>query len=732
MTLNQFLQRYQFNTKTNRIGGGGFGDVYKAFDNDIDSYVAIKVAQRKANHPELTLHKEIEVAKNLPKHKNIAKYQECHTFEPGGFGEVDYAIMTFYPKGSLADLMANEQLSHSQIEFIIEGIIDGLECLHNNQIIHRDLKPQNILIQEREGNYIPKITDFGISKIVEDFENSKYSNSSIFGTTAYSSPEQLSHKQKIGYNTDIWSLGIIVWQLFLGETPFKSMANEDNSANAAKLIHNICNEPLSKEIANIPQPYQNLVKQCLLKNNDKRLSTVENARQLINTIEPLKAEPKPISIIDKEAKKEIPIVKGTDILDKSKEKVKQHKPKAKKWLYALPLLLLLPLAYLAITQLTKPKFEDVREYHEGLAAAKKDGKWGFIDRNKKTVINFSFDEAADFSNGSSHGFIEDNPFVINKMGEIVSMPSLTHLESFKEGFSVAISGQTCIYFDNDFKILKTFQDAQSCYDFHQNLAIVNYHDYCKVLHVSGKFENFPCDNMLSFREDIAPCQKNGKWGFVHKSGSVIYPNELVYLTEFSEGKAVVSNDGVNHYFINKKGDRIFNSDYKNAWFFTENRAAVLVNNKWGFINADGKLVVKNAYDEVLQFSEGKAACSINDKWGFIDLQGRLLIDFKFEEVRNFSEGLAAVKTKDGWGYLDSNGKLKIYAQFDQGFDFKEGIARVRLNSVFGYIDKSGSKLILPQFEKAKDFSEGFAAIQKNGFWDYIDKNGQYIYQIIED
>jgi len=493
MTFQQFIARYKFNMETDHIGGGGFGNVYKALDVETDTYVAIKIAPRNPQHPNLTLNKELEVASKLPTNENIAKYRECYTFDQPGVGKIDYAIMTYYVEGSLADLLKRKKLSVDEIDQILTGLLNGLDCLHSNQIIHRDLKPQNILIQEREGNYIPKITDFGISKIVEDFENSKYSNSSIFGTTAYSSPEQLSDKQKIGYNTDIWSLGIIVWQLFLGETPFKSMAIEDNSANAAKLIHNICNEPLPKELVKIPQPYQNLVKQCLLKSNVERLRSVENARQLINTIELKKPEPKPTINIEK--KKEEPIIAGTDILEDSNKENKPDlkklqkekkeigltpkKQKKKNSLYALPLLVLLPLLYLAITQLNKPKFDVINhnfgkvesneisiqskkeklndnskflkkqaiykqerngswgaidkegniripfEYKElygmsdGLVRVRKEEFYGFVDFNGKVIIDLQFDDAKNFIDSKAEVMINQKWYTIDKEGKCI-------------------------------------------------------------------------------------------------------------------------------------------------------------------------------------------------------------------------------------------------------------------------------------------------------------------------
>src|SRR5690606_22316719 len=100
------------------------------------------------------------------------------------------------------------------------GILNGIAHLHHSNILHRDLKPSNILIEiDRSDNYVPKITDFGLSKLLGNEDASLISNSFAGGTLDYSSPEQL-HGYKLKYNSDLWSFGVIAYDVLTGEKPF--------------------------------------------------------------------------------------------------------------------------------------------------------------------------------------------------------------------------------------------------------------------------------------------------------------------------------------------------------------------------------------------------------------------------------------------------------------------------------------------------------------------------------
>ena len=255
MTLEEFTQRFKYTTD-NIIGEGAFSKVYKARDIIRSRDVVVKVMEVSKKTEKFRLRQEVKLAQKLrekQEHQNIAFYESCYTFSNSYFGERDFAIMQYYPEGNLQQLIKNENLSNKEQEIIINGILAGIAHLHKNKILHRDLKPQNILIvRESDGTYVPKITDFGLSKFSSDDTASNISQSFIGGTPVYSAPEQFSVKTKnIGFNVDLWSFGAIVYFILRGKAPFKWGGTSLSFQEAGALFD------LPKDVENIKSPIKN-------------------------------------------------------------------------------------------------------------------------------------------------------------------------------------------------------------------------------------------------------------------------------------------------------------------------------------------------------------------------------------------------------------------------------------------------------------------------------------------
>ena len=273
MTLQQFQQRYTYNPSTDFLGGGGFGSVFKAYDTYLDRYVAIKIAKVNPEFESLRLRKEVDMVQNLPDHPNIANYDTCYTFVQMD-GEYDFGIMQCYEEGNLLQLLNKNVLTFAQKQSILTQMLDGLSFLHNNGIIHRDLKPQNVLIVNRKGEYIPKITDFGISKQLDMNQSSVVNNSHNAGTWAYASPEQLSTKQ-IRKNTDLWSFGVIAYQVFTGAQPFTTGGHSNTNSGLVELFRQINSGVLPDAIGGVAEPWQGIIRRCLVADAGKRVRSCE-------------------------------------------------------------------------------------------------------------------------------------------------------------------------------------------------------------------------------------------------------------------------------------------------------------------------------------------------------------------------------------------------------------------------------------------------------------------------
>jgi serine/threonine protein kinase len=211
------------------LGQGGMAAVYKAYQPNVDRYVALKILPRHfASDPQFVARFEQEA-------KVLAKLQHPHILPVHDYGAADgytYIVMPFIQNGTLADLLKGRRLPLAQIGRIISQIGDALDYAHSRGLVHRDIKPSNVLLDER-GNCL--LTDFGIAKILEDNSNLTVTGG-IMGTPAYMSPEQ-GRGEKVDHRTDIYALGVILYEMATGRVPYTA-----ETAMAVMLKH--INDPL--------------------------------------------------------------------------------------------------------------------------------------------------------------------------------------------------------------------------------------------------------------------------------------------------------------------------------------------------------------------------------------------------------------------------------------------------------------------------------------------------------
>ncbi len=283
MTQQEFFNRYQYDPETDRIGGGTFGDVYKAYDLLEEREVAIKVAKIvKHGDKVFSLKDEFEAVKDLPLHQNIANYYAVYTFKTPQ-GVFDYAVIQYYKDGNLSDLIAANDLSFAEKEVLALQILDGLAFLHQHRVVHRDMKPSNILIHKRnlrgKEEIIPKIADFGLSKKAQG-DRSRFTNSFGGGTLAYSSPEQLKNRE-LKFNTDLWAWAVIAYELLTGKRLFD--ATNSKSTGSAEQENEIYKQINEKQIVlnELPEKWQNALAVCLERNPEKRVQTAKEIRNIL-------------------------------------------------------------------------------------------------------------------------------------------------------------------------------------------------------------------------------------------------------------------------------------------------------------------------------------------------------------------------------------------------------------------------------------------------------------------
>ncbi len=239
-------------------GRGSFGEVWLAEDTELCIDVAIKLYISLDQNGQYEFKNEFKVAYGLS-HENLLTTQHY-----GVWNNHPYLIMKYCSNGSADDLVGNA--TESQIWRFIHDVANGLRYLHAQEppIIHQDIKPGNILIDE-DGSFL--ITDFGISRRMRSTMR-KQSNSSLSGAVAYMGPERFSKEPMAVKASDIWSLGVSIYELATNDLPF--MGQGGGMLNVGAEIPNLDATKWSNKLNDI-------MRRCLSKNTWDRPTAEELA-----------------------------------------------------------------------------------------------------------------------------------------------------------------------------------------------------------------------------------------------------------------------------------------------------------------------------------------------------------------------------------------------------------------------------------------------------------------------
>ena len=232
------------------LGEGGMGAVYKARDCELDRLVALKVIRPElAGQPDVLqrFKQELILARKVT-HRNVTRI-----YDLGLAQGLRFITMEFIEGRDLASLLEERKFDLGEALKILHQVCAALEAAHQEGIVHRDLKPQNIMI-EPGGRVV--VMDFGLARSMEATGMTQVGT--VMGTPAYMSPEQ-AKGLPADHRSDIFSLGIIAYQMLTGEVPFKA-----DTAFASMLLRT--QGPPSPAIQldpNIPQPLSDMVLKCL-------------------------------------------------------------------------------------------------------------------------------------------------------------------------------------------------------------------------------------------------------------------------------------------------------------------------------------------------------------------------------------------------------------------------------------------------------------------------------------
>jgi hypothetical protein len=272
LTSGDHIGRYQIESKR---GDGAMGIVYKAYDPNINRFVALKVLRPipgpRAGELEERFRREAQAAGKL-EHPNIVTVYDADVVE----GQW-YIVMEYLEGKTLAEIVAQEGARPLEwVTDIMTQTCAALNYAHEHQVVHRDVKPSNIMVLEDDR---VKMTDFGLASITAD---SDLTNADAFlGTPCYMSPEQIRAPKQVDGRSDIFSLGAVAYELLTGELLFPD--------KHITLIYQIISpEPvdLGNSSASLPEPIRQVLEKALAKDVSERFSTcAEFSEAFVHAVE---------------------------------------------------------------------------------------------------------------------------------------------------------------------------------------------------------------------------------------------------------------------------------------------------------------------------------------------------------------------------------------------------------------------------------------------------------------
>jgi hypothetical protein len=302
------------------------------------------------------------------------------------------------------------------------------------------------------------------------------------------------------------------------------------------------------------------------------------------------------------------------------------------------------------------KYDSAGSFSEGLCAVQTGYAWNYIDKTGKTVIHGDFEAANAFSEGRASVMINNKYALIDKDGNLLTNPVFDIIRPFRGGAAAAQAGNTYSFIKADGTVLGDFKWGGAS-DFSEGVAEV-FEDYLSgYIDIKGEFViPLSIDDGSDFSEGLcAAMTKERLWGYIDKSGSFVIDAKWKEAEDFSEGFAVVGT-GTRYAYVSAEGKEITPFDFNRAYAFSCGRARVGVASgvglSFGFISPSGEYAVSPSYPGAHDYSEGYAAVkNASEKWGYIDTDGNTVIPFDFDDAYSFRDGVARVVRGKKYGFI---------------------------------------------------------------------------------
>jgi serine/threonine protein kinase len=259
------------------LGAGGMGEVYRAENTAFGRVVAIKMLREEyvGDAEVVDRFKREAQAANLVRHPNVVDILDIGQADDG----TPFIVQEFLLGEDLAAYAHahGDRLTVEEAVTLVTPVVDAVAFAHEHHVLHRDLKPENIFLARTANGVVPKLLDFGISRIMTAEEQRMTATGMSIGTPAYMSPEQIRADKVIDARSDIWSIGVILHELLSGSLPFQS------EAHSGLFVKIVTEPPVPLDVAapGTPAGMVAIVDRCLrAKASERYASAADLARDL--------------------------------------------------------------------------------------------------------------------------------------------------------------------------------------------------------------------------------------------------------------------------------------------------------------------------------------------------------------------------------------------------------------------------------------------------------------------
>lgn len=350
---------------------------------------------------------------------------------------------------------------------------------------------------------------------------------------------------------------------------------------------------------------------------------------------------------------------------------------------------------------------------------RKGEKWGFVDKDKETIIPFQYDRAAPFSHGLATVRLGDKEGYIDKTGKLVLDTLYIEVGDFENGY--AIVGQPWRLYTYEYEVEEDEEDFGSLgggtytsasgdppkygvIDTKGNIILPE--EYTAIYQNQGYFI-IGMDSRDEYNV-YSEAQITSIYGLANLQGQILVPPKYESVDIVGDKLVCRTFEGMygcvdfeNNLLIPFQYQTVFFLNPESKTFFGE------MEDKW-YLVRENKPQIELKYDNIYFHSEGLAKVRKDDKWGFINGKGKEVIPISYDEVGGFGEGLIPVQTGLSCAYIDKKNRVQLETSFDQCKTFNSGLAAVKRDDLWGYINRDGEIAIPLKYSRAWGFGKGFA------------------------